>query len=161
MRASGILNSRPKHGPTAQPGQGKRAAPITNPIPKRAMKAAVIAAFLSGKLIGSMIPMSMAPNTKPQMTPSRTLDICVLPFKLLANLPCLVNQLIRPVSRCDLKILTRNLCFLAEADLALSFRFAFTALKTSVTSDRRANNENEKLAQRDGGRNIRRRLRPR
>jgi hypothetical protein len=33
------------------------------------------AAFLSGKLIGSMIPMSMAPNTKPLITPSRTFDI--------------------------------------------------------------------------------------
>jgi hypothetical protein len=122
----------------------------------------VIAAFLSGKLIGSMIPMSMAPNTKPQMTPSRTLDICVLPFKLLANLPCLVNQLIRPVPRCDLKILTRNPCFLADADLAfVEFRFVFIALKTSVTADGRANNENQKLAQKDGGRNIRRRLSPR
>ena len=47
------------------------------------MKAAVIAAFLSGKLIGNMIPMSIAPNTKPQMTPSRTLDMCS-PFRLLA-----------------------------------------------------------------------------
>jgi hypothetical protein len=53
---------------------------MTNPIPKRAMNAAVIAAFLSRKLIGNMIPMSIAPNTKPQMTPSRILDI----FNLLA-----------------------------------------------------------------------------
>jgi hypothetical protein len=42
------------------------------------MKAAVIAAFLSGKLIGSIIPMSMAPNAKPQMTPSMILDTGLL-----------------------------------------------------------------------------------
>jgi hypothetical protein len=42
------------------------------------MKAAVIAVFLSGKLIGSMIPMSMAPKTNPEMTPSRTLDMRLL-----------------------------------------------------------------------------------
>jgi hypothetical protein len=39
------------------------------------MKAAGIAAVLSGKVIGSMIPMSIAPNTKPQTTPSKILDI--------------------------------------------------------------------------------------
>jgi hypothetical protein len=42
------------------------------------MKAAVIAAFLSGKVIGNIIPMSIAPNTKPQMIPSTILDIGVL-----------------------------------------------------------------------------------
>jgi hypothetical protein len=73
--ASGILSSRPKQRPTAHPGRGRRAAPITNPIPKRAMKAAMIAAFLSGTLIGSMIPTSIAPNTKPQIMPNRTLDM--------------------------------------------------------------------------------------
>jgi hypothetical protein len=66
------------------------------------------------------------------------------------------------VPRCDLKILTRNPCFLADADLAfVEFRFVFIALKTSVTADGKANNENQKLAQKDGGRNIRRRLSPR
>src|SRR5580658_167851 len=99
-----MLSSRPKHRPTAQPGQGKRAAPIANPIPKRAMKAAVIAAFLSGKLIGSMIPMSIAPNTKPQIMPSTILDISP-PFRPLLMQASLVNQLIRPVSRRDLKLL--------------------------------------------------------
>jgi hypothetical protein len=39
------------------------------------MKAAAIAVLLSGKLIGSMIPTSIAPNTNPQMMPSRTLDM--------------------------------------------------------------------------------------
>src|SRR5580698_3192309 len=76
--ASGILNSRPKQSPTAHPGQDRRAAPITNPIPKRAMKAAVMAARLSGKFIGTIIPMSIAPNAKPQITPSRILDIALL-----------------------------------------------------------------------------------
>ena len=47
MMASGTLSSRPKQRPTAHPGHGKRAEPMTNPIPKRAMKAAVIAACLS------------------------------------------------------------------------------------------------------------------
>src|SRR5579863_6328381 len=102
MMASGMLSNRPKQSPTPHPGQGKRAAPITNPMPNRAMNAAVIAAFLSGKLIGSMIPMSMAPNTKPQMTPSRTLDISPL-FRLLLMRAVLVNQLIRPVSTRDLQ----------------------------------------------------------
>ncbi len=87
-----MLNSRPKQSPAAHPGQGKRAAPMTNPIPKRAMKAAVMAALLSGKLIGSMIPMSMAPKTNDMR-----------PFRLLLNLAFLVNQLIRPMSRCDLQ----------------------------------------------------------
>src|SRR6267142_1219537 len=82
-----MLSNSPKHKPTAQPGQGKRAAPIANPIPKRAMKAAVIAAFLSGKLIGNMIAMSMAPNTKPQIMPSRILDICPPVLKLLQSFP--------------------------------------------------------------------------
>src|ERR1700733_12968257 len=100
MRASGILSSKLKNRPTAQPGQGRRAAPITNPIPNRAMKAAVIAAFLSGKLIGSIIPMSMAPNTKPQMTPSMILDtglLSVVPLQLAGGIQychrdgCLMN----------------------------------------------------------------------
>ena len=48
---------------------------MTNPIPKRAMKAAVIAAFLSGKVMGSMIPTSIAPNARPQIAPRTTLDM--------------------------------------------------------------------------------------
>ena len=32
-----MLSNKPKHWPAAHPGQGKRAAPLTNPIPKRAM----------------------------------------------------------------------------------------------------------------------------
>jgi hypothetical protein len=42
------------------------------------MKATVIAALLSGKLMGSMTPMSTAPNTRPQITPSMILDISPL-----------------------------------------------------------------------------------
>ena len=73
--ASGMLKRSPKHRPAAHPGHGRRAAPIANPIPKRAMNAAVMAAFLSGKLIGSMNPTSTTPKTRPQITPSRILDI--------------------------------------------------------------------------------------
>src|SRR6266849_6756043 len=101
MMASGMLSSRPKNRPTAQPGHGNRAAPMTNPIPKRATKAAVMAALLSGKLIGSMIPMSMAPNTNPQMTPRLILDMSTL--RATADFQRLVNQLIRAVSRHDLR----------------------------------------------------------
>jgi hypothetical protein len=49
MMASGMLSISPKNSPTNQPGHGKRAAPMTNPIAKRAMKAAVIADLLSGE----------------------------------------------------------------------------------------------------------------
>src|SRR3954452_2004498 len=75
MIASGMLSTSPKNKPTAQPGQGRRTAPMVKPIAKRAMKAAVIAARLSGKLMGSMIPTSTMPNTKPQRTPSVILDM--------------------------------------------------------------------------------------
>src|SRR6266568_1045226 len=101
MMASGMLSSRPKNRPTAQPGHGNRAAPMTNPIPKRATKAAVMAALLSGKLIGSMIPMSMAPNTNPQMTPRVILDMSIL--RATVDFQRLVNQLIRAVSRRNLR----------------------------------------------------------
>jgi len=69
-----MLNSRPKSKPTHHPGRGKRAAPITNPIPKRALRAAVIAAFLSGNVIGRMIPTTIVPNTRPQIAPRATRD---------------------------------------------------------------------------------------
>jgi hypothetical protein len=42
------------------------------------MNAAVIAAFLSGKFIGSMMAISIAPNAKPQTSPSRILDMPLL-----------------------------------------------------------------------------------
>ena len=59
MMASGTLKQQSKHK-TNQPSEpGRRAAPIANPIPKRAMNAAVIAAELSGKLMGSIMPMSI------------------------------------------------------------------------------------------------------
>ena len=63
------------------------------------MKAAVIPAFLSGKLIGNMIAISTAPNTKPQIMPSRILDIFspVIRLLLIAKRPP-VNQLIGTVS---------------------------------------------------------------
>src|ERR1700757_1629959 len=48
MMASGMLSNNPNTRPTHHPGQGRRAAPIANPMPKRAIKAAVIAALLSG-----------------------------------------------------------------------------------------------------------------
>jgi hypothetical protein len=69
------------------------------------MKAAMIAAFLSGKVIGIMIPMSIAPNAKPQMMPSRILDIWCPHFALLLMQASLVNQPIRLVSRRDLRFL--------------------------------------------------------
>jgi hypothetical protein len=45
----------------------------------------VIAAFLSGKLIGSMIPMSIAPNTKPQIPPSMILDMSLLRYGICVS----------------------------------------------------------------------------
>ncbi len=71
---------------------------MTNPIAKRAIKAAVIAALLSGKLIGIMMPMSIAPNTKPQMTPSVILDI-LPPLGVLTIREAVLNQLMCSVSR--------------------------------------------------------------
>src|SRR5690349_12102161 len=101
MRASGILSSRPKHRPTAQPGQGKRSAPITNPIPNRAMKAAVIAAFLSGKVIGNIIPNVYSAEHQttddPQHDSGHWSPFCHCRFKGV------VNQLMHPMSRRDLR----------------------------------------------------------
>src|SRR5882672_943831 len=61
--------------PLAQPGSGRRAAPITKPMEKRLRKAPARAAFLSGNSSGIIEAAERTPYTTPQMVPSNRRDI--------------------------------------------------------------------------------------
>ena len=67
--ASGKLSNSPKTNPINQPGHGNETQPMTNPIPKRLVKAAKSAVFLSGNGIGNIMPTETSPKANPLIKP--------------------------------------------------------------------------------------------
>jgi hypothetical protein len=75
MIASGRLRSNPNNNPLAHIGKGRSVAPMTKPTANRLVKAPAIAVFFSSSLMGIMVSTEMIPKTKPQITPSKILDM--------------------------------------------------------------------------------------
>src|SRR3954454_18619147 len=75
MIALGRLIRMPTSSPMAHPGHGSTTTHARKPMAKRSQNAPRSAVRLSGKDIGSISRMSIAPNARPQITPSKIRDI--------------------------------------------------------------------------------------